>query len=163
MTLDTLRPFTAADAPWLVARHSALYAEEEGYDASFGDLVAAILGDFLARHDPARERGWVAQRDETRLGSIFCMAEGPEEPETARLRLFLLEPSARGTGLAQTMFEQCLAFARASGYGRIRLWTHASHRAACRLYARNGFSCTRSWTEHSFGRDTVSQIWERGI
>lgn len=159
----SLRPFLASDAEWLVDRHREIYAREEGYDDSFADLVAQIIADFLANHDPLQERGWVAERDGQRLGSIFCVAEGETSPETAKLRLFLLEPDSRGTGLAQTMMAACLDFARAAGYRDMRLWTHESHAAACRLYARNGFSCTQSWSERTFGQDVVSQIWEREL
>ncbi len=55
------RPFTPADAPWLAARHGALYAQAEGFDATFGPLVAEILADFIADHDPAREAGWIVR------------------------------------------------------------------------------------------------------
>ena len=54
-----LRGFEAADADWVVARHAALYAAEEGYDDSFRSLVAQIVADFIARHDPAREQGCI--------------------------------------------------------------------------------------------------------
>jgi GNAT superfamily N-acetyltransferase len=91
------------------------------------------------------------------------MAEGPDDPQTARLRLFLIEPKARGTGLAQRMLDTCIAFARASGYRRMRLWTHESHRAAGRLYARNGFLMTASAPARAFGQDVVDQTWERAL
>lgn len=158
-----LRPFAATDADWLIDRHQALYAQEEGYDQNFGPLVRKIVQGYLSRADAAREAGWIVTRGDERLGSIFCMAEGADSPDLARLRLFLLEPHARGTGLAQRMIDTCLHFARAAGYRRMRLWTHASHIAACRLYERNGFHCTEVWAERSFGRDVVSQIWERDI
>lgn len=156
----TLRGFTAGDADWIVARHGALYAEEEGFDATFPVLVEGIVRDFLAGHDPVRERGWVATRGDDRLGSIFCTDGGDG---AARLRMFFVEREARGTGLAQRMVETCLTFARAQGYGRIWLWTHESHRAAGRLYARNGFRLTASVPAQSFGVDVVEQTWERDL
>lgn len=158
-----LRDLAPGDGGWIVSRHAALYAADEGFDASFEALVAGIVADFLRQNDPARERGWIAWRDGMRLGSIFCMAEGAAEPGTARLRLFLLEPGARGTGLAQRMIETCLDFARGAGYRRIRLWTHESHRAAGRVYARNGFALTGQHPEQSFGVAVVAQTWERAL
>ncbi|GHG86840.1 hypothetical protein GCM10010961_14780 [Pseudodonghicola xiamenensis] len=71
-----LRPFHPEDATWLVARHQELYARDEGFDASFGPLVAGILDEFIADHDPERERGWIAEEAGTRLGSIFCVDAG---------------------------------------------------------------------------------------
>lgn len=155
-----LRDLAPGDAGWIVERHGALYAEDEGFDASFEALVAEIVADFLRSHDPARERGWIAARGDHRLGSIFCVREAET---VAKLRLFLVEKSERGNGLAQGMLETCLAFARAAGFRRIRLWTHESHRAAGRLYARNGFALTGSVPARSFGRDVVEQVWERPL
>ncbi|MBF9060677.1 GNAT family N-acetyltransferase [Rhodobacterales bacterium HKCCSP123] len=158
VVLDGLR---IGDAGWLVMRHAERYAADEGFDASFEPLVARILAGFLEGHDPARERGWIARAGERRLGSIFCV-EGPT-PDTAKLRLFYLEPEARGLGLGQRLLQECMAFARAAGYRRMTLWTHESHRAACALYARNGFACVRSEPVHSFGTDLVEQEWVRDL
>lgn len=158
VVLDRVR---TGDAGWLVMRHGELYAEEAGFDASFEPLVARILADFLEGHDPARERGWIARAGGRRLGSIFCV-QGPG-PETAKLRLFLLEPEARGIGLGQRLLDACLGFAKEAGYARMTLWTHESHQAACRLYARNGFSCTASKPVRSFGQDLVEQEWTRDL
>lgn len=158
VVLDDLR---IGDAGWLVMRHAELYAAADGFDATFEPLVARILADFLDGHDPVRERGWIARAGDRRLGSIFCV-QGPA-PGLAKLRLFLLEPEARGIGLGQRMFDTCLGFARGAGYARMTLWTHESHRAACALYARNGFACTRSVPVRSFGCDLVEQEWVRDL
>jgi GNAT superfamily N-acetyltransferase len=158
-----LRNLAPGDAGWIIERHAVLYAKDEGFDATFESLVAEILAAFLRAHDPSRERGWIAARGENRLGSIFCVGEDTTLPHVAKLRLFLVEPAARGTGLAQLMLDQCLKFARKAGYTEIRLWTHESHRAAGRLYARNGFALTSSEPTRSFGQDLVTQIWERSL
>lgn len=158
-----LRDLAPGDAGWVIARHAALYARDEGFDASFETLVTEILLGFLRRADPARERGFVAELAGRPLGCVFCMAEGPDQPQVARLRLFLIEPEARGSGLAQQMLEAVLTFARAAGYRQMRLWTHESHAAAGRLYARNGFVLTQSSPTRAFGCDLVDQTWERAI
>lgn len=152
-----IRPFTATDAGWIVRRHGALYAEENGFDASFEATVRRIMEEFVDRHDPACERGWVAERDGLRLGCIFCVKT---DASTAKLRLFLLEPAARGQGLGHRLLQTCLAFAREAGYARLRLATHESHRAACALYARAGFACISSKPVRNYGRDLVEQLWE---
>ncbi|WP_318248251.1 GNAT family N-acetyltransferase, partial [Xinfangfangia pollutisoli] len=156
----TLTPLQPGDAGWVIARHGAVYARDEGYDASFEALVAEILAGFLRRHDPTREAGWIARQGSRRLGSIFVMAE---DAETARLRLVFLEAEARGTGLAQRLLDTALGFARAAGYRRMVLWTHESHRAAGRLYAKNGFALTASTPARAFGCDVVDQTWERAL
>ena len=147
-----LRDLVPGDAGWIVERHGALYARDEGYDTSFEALVAEIMAEFLRSHDPARERGWIAWGDGRRLGSVFCVARGPE---TAQLRLFFLEPEARGLGLGRQMLDACLGFARDVGYRELVLWTHESHAAACRLYERAGFEKTGSRPKKEFGQETV--------
>ena len=153
-----LRDLRIGDAGWLIEQHGVLYARDEGFDASFEALVAEILAAFIRDHDPATERGWIAEAGGQRLGSIFCVQSG--EPGVAKLRLFLLLPEARGRGLGQRLLDQCLTFARDAGYTRLKLGTHESHRAACALYARSGFTCTASAPVRSFGVDLVEQTWE---
>jgi hypothetical protein len=42
----------------------------------------------------------------------------------------------------------------------MQLWTHESHRAACALYAQNGWQLVSSKPVRSFGCDLVEQSWE---
>ncbi len=153
----SLRPFDAADADWLVGQHAAHYAQAEGFDATFGPLVAGILASFLQDHDPVCEAGWIAQQGNSPLGSIFCVRLNDQ---TAKLRLFYVVPDARGTGVAQALLDQCLGFARQAGYAGLTLWTHESHTAAGRIYARNGFRRTQAVPVHSFGVDLVEETWQ---
>jgi DNA-binding MarR family transcriptional regulator len=51
------------DIGWVIERHGALYAEEYNFNHKFEALVAKVAGAFLDEHDPARERGWIAERD----------------------------------------------------------------------------------------------------
>lgn len=156
MSNITLRRFEASDVPWLVVQHGDLYATEEGFDDTFGPLVAGILADFIADHDPMRERGWVAMQDGQRLGSIFCVAA---EGKSAKLRMFLLTPAARGKGLGKHLLQTCMDFARDCGYREMVLWTHESHKAACALYAAFGWELVESKPVHSFGVDLIEQSW----
>ena len=152
-----LRDLEIGDAGWLIEQHGRLYAAEEGFDATFEALVAEILADFIRHRDPTCERGWIAEEDGERLGSIFCVRL---TEDTAKLRLFLLVPQARGRGLGRRLLAECMGYARAKGYARMQLWTHESHRAACALYHAAGWRCTRSEPVRSFGVDLVEQSWE---
>jgi DNA-binding MarR family transcriptional regulator/ribosomal protein S18 acetylase RimI-like enzyme len=153
----TFRRLATGDGGWVVQRHGEIYARDEGYDARFEGLVAEIVGRFLAGHDPLREAGWVALDQGVRVGSIFVVRE---DERTARLRLVLIEPGWRGRGLGRRMLDHALDFARDAGYLRIVLWTHESHRAACRLYAAAGFRMTSSEPAEAFGVAVVDQTWE---
>ncbi len=154
----SLRNFEVRDVDWLVEAHAELYAREEGFDDSFGPLVQSIAQGFLNTCDHSMERGWVAERDGWRLGSIFCVRG--EELDIAKLRLFLVVPEARGIGLGTELLGHCVGFARGRGYAGMRLWTHANHRAACALYAANGWQMIAEHPVHSFGVDLVEQTWE---
>lgn len=156
MTDVSIRPFGPDDRDWLVDRHSALYARDEGFDASFGTLVGEILDAFLDGHDPTCEAGWIAHRGDERLGSIFCVRL---DERTAKLRLFLLVPEARGAGLGRRLLATCMDFARSRDYAGMSLWTHESHVAACALYRRTGWALVSSTPVHSFGQDLVEQAW----
>lgn len=152
-----IRKFAPEDRDWLVDAHGEHYARAEGFDASFPLLVAEILDDFLAGHDPVREAGWIAWQGDVRLGSIFCVKL---EEQTAKLRLFLLIDRARGKGLGKTLLATCMGFARGQGYCRMKLWTHESHQAAGALYTKTGWTLMSSEPVVSFGVSLVEQHWE---
>ena len=157
----TLRDLGIGDIGWLVQAHGEIYARDEGFDASFEVLVAEILADFARTRDPARERAFIAVEGARRLGSIFCVES--DTPGVAKLRLFLVMPEARGRGLGKRLLDACLGFAKTSGYGKITLWTHAEHRAACALYAANGFRLVDEKPVRSFGVSLTEQAWERDL
>jgi len=153
----TLRDLRPGDSGWLIQQHAELYQRDEGFDHRFEALVAEILADFIRNHDPGCERAFIAERAGQRLGSVFCVRK---DAETAKLRLFLLVPEARGLGLGRQLLEACIDYARAQGYRRMVLWTHKSHNAACALYAKYGFKITSEQEVNEFGVDLISQIWE---
>jgi GNAT superfamily N-acetyltransferase len=146
------------DLGWVVLAHGELYAAEFGWDASFEALVARIVADFGESHDPARERAWVAELDGRRVGCIFCVAG--DEPGTAKLRILLVHPDARGHGVGTQLVDTCVAFARETGYRRMRLWTNDVLAAARRIYLAAGFRLVGEEPHHSFGVDLVGQDYE---
>jgi DNA-binding MarR family transcriptional regulator/GNAT superfamily N-acetyltransferase len=156
-----LRPPQPGDLGWVVERHGARYATEYGWDATFEALVARIVAEFAERRDTRREAAWIAELDGERVGCVFCTAA--EAEDTAQLRLLLVEPSARGAGVGSRLVDECLRFARRSGYRRITLWTNDVLLAARRTYERAGFGCDRREPHHSFGRDLVGEYWSRDL
>lgn len=152
----TLRPHQPGDMGWITERHAVLYGREYGWGAGIEEVTARICADFLKAFDPARERCWVAERAGERLGSVFLVKE---TDDVARLRLLLLEPSARGLGLGRRLVDECVAFARAAGYREVVLWTHAVLTAARKIYADVGFRIEETWTHDEFGKEEVSETW----
>lgn len=149
------------DLGWVVMTHGELYAAEFGWDTSFEALVARIVADYAADHDPAREAAWIAEIDGQRVGCVFCVAA--DEEATAKLRILLVDPAGRGQGVGRRLVEQCLEFARSAGYRRMTLWTNDVLVSARRIYQAAGFALVEQEHHHSFGHDLVGQNWAREL
>jgi DNA-binding MarR family transcriptional regulator/GNAT superfamily N-acetyltransferase len=152
-----LRDVRPGDMGWVVQQHGEIYAREYGWNSEFEALVAEIAAGMIRQHDPACERGWIAELDGERVGSVFVVRKSETE---AQLRLLILSPSARGLGLGGRLTDECLAFARAKGYRQMVLWTNSLLTAARALYAQRGFVLTHSEPHHSYGKDLVGETWE---
>jgi DNA-binding MarR family transcriptional regulator/GNAT superfamily N-acetyltransferase len=158
----TLRPPALGDLGWVLRRHATVYAAEFGWDATFEELCARIIGEYTALRDahPDRTAGWIAEVDGGPAGSVFCVPDGET---TARLRLLLVEPWARGLGLGATLVGQCLQFAREVGYADITLWTYDRLAAARTVYKAAGFTLASEYPDDSFGYSMMSQTWSRRL
>jgi DNA-binding MarR family transcriptional regulator/GNAT superfamily N-acetyltransferase len=155
-----LRAPRPGDLGWVVQRNAAVYAEEFGWDASYEALVAGIVADYAAHRDPEAEAAWIAEVDGAQAGCVFCVRENAT---TARLRLLLVEPWARGLGIGARLVEEVLTFARAAGYTAVTLWTNDVLADARRIYQRAGFTLDDETPHRSFGQDLVGQNWSRRL
>jgi DNA-binding MarR family transcriptional regulator/GNAT superfamily N-acetyltransferase len=156
-----LRPPQPGDMGWIVHRHGVLYAQEYHWDETFEALVATIVGEFVQRFDPKRERCWMAEKDGEIVGSVFVV-KGDDET-TAKLRLLLVEPSARGLGIGGRLVDECVRFARRVGYRKLTLWTQANLLAARKIYEKAGFQLVKGVPNHAFGHDLVSETWDLAL
>lgn len=152
------------DLGWVIHAHGEMYAQEYHWDTSFEALVTRIVADYTTAPDPASQAAWIAEVDGQRAGCIFCVpADATAGPLTAKLRLLLTLPSARGLGIGSTLVRTCMDFARQAGYARMQLWTNDVLVAARRIYLANGFRLTGEEPHHSFGADLVGQTYEADL
>lgn len=152
-----LRELKPGDMGWVVEMHGAIYAAEFGWNHEFEALVASIASKMLNKHQPAWERGWIAELDGRRVGSVFVVRRSAT---IAQLRLLILAQEARGLGLGTRLTDECLAFARSKGYRKIMLWTNSNLLAARHIYAQRGFRLTHSEPYRGFGTDLTGETWE---
>lgn len=145
-----LRGPEPGDLGWMVQRHGALYGHEHGWDWHSEVLGAQVVADFR----PPRDRVWIADLGGARVGNVMCVEE---DAATARLRMLLVEPHARGLGVGGALIDACLDHAEAAGYRRVVLWTNDVLTAARRLYDARGFTETDAEPHARFGPPLVGQ------
>jgi DNA-binding MarR family transcriptional regulator/GNAT superfamily N-acetyltransferase len=151
-----LRTHRAGDMGWIIHRHGALYEKEYAFNSEFEALVAEICAKFLREFDAATERCWIAELGDEPVGTIM-LVRGPDG--IAKLRLLLVEDSARGHGVGRLLVHECVSFAREQGYKGVTLWTQANLLAARKLYAAAGFKLDKSEPHTSFGQALIGETW----
>ncbi|MEZ4713510.1 MAG: helix-turn-helix domain-containing GNAT family N-acetyltransferase [Caldilineaceae bacterium] len=152
-----LRPHEPGDMGWVVQQHGLLYAREYGWNEQFEALVAGIVAQFIQNYDAQKERCWMAELDGEIVGSVFVVKASDT---VAKLRMLIVHPTARGLGIGARLVDECIRFARRSGYQTLTLWTNSVLTAARHIYEKAGFELVASEPHHSFGHDLVGETWE---
>lgn len=111
----------------------------------------------MKNFDPARERCWIAEVNGRQAGSVFLVKKSND---VAKIRLLLIDPSARGLGIGKRLVGECIAFARSCGYRKITLWTQSMLLAARGIYQNAGFVHVATEPHHSFGQGLLGETWE---
>ncbi|MFI5958384.1 GNAT family N-acetyltransferase [Cryptosporangium sp. NPDC051539] len=154
-----IRPARIGELGWVLTRHAQLYEQEYGWPG-FEPAVAQIVAEFLGRPDQSRQRAWVAERDGALLGCVAC---AEDDARTARLRLLLVEPAARGHRLGVRLVDECVAFARAAGYERMVLHTQDALTTARAIYAKAGFVLDHTSAEDSLDPHGRAEHWHLNL
>jgi DNA-binding MarR family transcriptional regulator/GNAT superfamily N-acetyltransferase len=152
-----LRDPRPGDMGWVVLQHGEIYWREYGFTDAFEALVADIAANYIRNFDPAWEKGWIAEIDGERVGSVFVVRKSAT---VAQLRLLILTPQARGHGLGGRLVDECIAFARGKGYRKMVLWTNGHLDAARAIYRSRGFKLVKSESFHAYEQELASETWE---
>jgi DNA-binding MarR family transcriptional regulator/GNAT superfamily N-acetyltransferase len=151
-----IRPPRAGDLGWVVYRHGELYSREYGWGTAFERTVATIVGEL----DFSKDAGWIAEVGGERAGCVFYVRQ---DDTTAKLRMLLVEPSARGMGIGRRLVEECLRHAKADGCRRITLWTRDCLVSARRIYQAAGFRQEKEEQGVENGVAVTEQWWTRDL
>ena len=144
------------DIALVIRRHAELYETEHGWGPAFAGLVAEVAHAFERDFKPGLERAWIAEHAGAFAGCVFCVQR---DATSAQLRMLLVEPQHRGSGLGGRLVAECIRFARLAGYGTLVLWTNSTLDPARRLYEREGFRLEREQPESVFGAGSNGQHW----
>ncbi|CEF84416.1 hypothetical protein FGSG_09067 [Fusarium graminearum PH-1] len=164
MTYDTpstkqfnLRTHRPGDMGYITHRHAVIYENQYNFDSRFESLISRITADFLDNYNPDLERCWIAENNGQFLGCIMLVSD--KKPKTAKLRLLMVEETARGLGVGTALIQACIDFATNAGYEHIDLWTQSVLEGARRLYAKAGFKMIETQPHNDWGVDLVGEFW----
>jgi len=146
-----LREARDSDGPGIGALIAGVYAEYPGIvflDEEFPELVAP------ASFYRARDGRWWVLEDE---GGIFGSIAVARDDRLGAYELFklYLRRDRRGSGAADALLSQALAFARTEGGQTMILWTDTRFLAGHRFYEKNGF--VRGAEERTLGDASKSR------
>ena len=153
----SIRSFRAGDLAAIASRQSILY-EAYGWGLPMEILQGEVTTSFLRDFKPGREQCWVAEQGGRMAGAVLIVDAGGGN--VGQLRLLHVEPWARGLGIGRALVDTCVAFARAAGYARIRLWTHTVLESARRIYQAAGFEIVETAIHDEFGKPERGETWE---
>jgi DNA-binding MarR family transcriptional regulator/GNAT superfamily N-acetyltransferase len=156
----TIRSHRPGDMGWITHRHGVLYWQEYGWDERFEAIVARVVADFIDNFDAEREHCWIAERNGEIVGSIFVVAKSKT---VAKLRLLLVEPSARGLGIGSRLVDEVIRFSKKVGYKRIELWTHPELVSARKIYKAAGFELIAEEMHQLFGKPLRAETWAKQL
>ena len=146
----TLAP---GDLGSIVRLHGVVYAREYGFDETFEAYVAGPLAEFVRSHTD-RDCLWIAERGDSLVGCIAIVGISEKE---AQLRWFLVDPSARGLGLGNTLLHDAVAFCKRCQYRTVFLWTVSALTAAAQLYRSFGFEKVEERPAQQWGVRVVEE------
>ena len=150
--------------PGIMARitelHALFYARTAGFGQAFESVVAAGLAEFGYRLGNPKNAIWTAIQDGQIIGSIAIDGEDMGAGK-AHLRWFIVDDSARGSGVGKQLLDTALAFVDAQRFTETHLWTFSGLEAARHLYESRSFSLAEERPGSQWGSKVLEQRFVR--
>lgn len=138
--LPEIRPLADEDALDVIELIAGVFGEYPGCVTDVDGEMPELrrLASYYAEHGG---QGWVAVRGQRVVGTVGVTLVAPVEPgpPLAELKKLYIHRTERGTGLAGALLDLVEGVARASGAGRIFLWSDTRFTRAHRFYEKNGY------------------------
>lgn len=138
----------------LVDLHMNYYSATWGFGRNFESLLARDFGQMLDSYDPHRDQLIRLENAYGQIVGTLVIEANCHPQDTARVRFFVLSPSAKGRGLGRQMLDQALNVCKARGQTNVYLTTFRGLDAARTLYERAGFVLTEETSDDEWGEGT---------
>ncbi len=132
-----LRPYQDGDANRVLALMREVFIDEMGWNRAFLVDAARTLVEILAVNTGPGNLFLVCYSRRKIVGVLMLLDVGNG---TGFIRWLVVHRDARGIGLGRLLLGRALAFARDTGFSRVRLVTVRDLRRAFDFYLKAGFS-----------------------
>ncbi len=140
-----IRPPKLGDWGWVLGKHEEVFVGDFGWNhALTSTYVAKAIGDIILKTQLPGQRSWFAEVNGVTMGCIHCIRE---DETTARIKLLLVIPEARGKGIGFRLVKELIQFVKDSGYSKIVLFTTSVQTDGLRLYDKFGFESDKKRTK----------------
>ena len=159
MNQITISGFRPGAIGKLVELHGTYYSRHWNFGIQFEAMVAAQMGEFHSRFNPATDGFWLAMDGDRVVGSI-TIDGSRHESEGARLRWFIADENYAGKGIGNLLMTEAIEFCRRNGFKRVYLRTIVGLLAARHLYDKFGFKLVEEHPSETFGAPAIEQLFE---
>ncbi len=156
ITISSYRPGAIGK---LVEMHGRYYSRHWNFGIQFEAMVAAEMGEFHSRFNPAHDGFWLAMDGDKIVASV-TIDGSRHETEGARLRWFIADERYTGKGLGNQLMNEAMEFCRRNAFNRVYLRTIVGLHAARHLYDKFGFKLVEEHPSKTFGAPAIEQLFE---
>lgn len=135
--------------------HSRVYTDLR-YDLSIQKHVLTSLLDYM--DNPSHGKIWIAEVNNLRVGSIGIVAA---EDNSWEVHWFAVDDKYQGMGIGQKLLAELMQFIHENQIESVYLWTINELVGARNLYAKHGFTMTKSSPNNTWkNNEVIDEKWE---